>query len=938
MATGILTRQQLAALAPYLEGGQPGTDGEWGLLCPLHQDTKRSASLNVNTGDWYCHACNFGANVEYLTSLVQSGKALSRPGSASARRQGGNPQGAVAISEGTVQGWHSALISDRQRLRDLLEARQGTISVDTLERFQIGWGQLQEKTSWGYTIPVRKVGGELANVRFYDPDPSDERRKIWSVMGMGSPVLYPMQVLDGQSEIVICEGEWDALVLLQRGFTAVTRTGSAGVWKSAWNHLFDDKVVYVCHDMDEAGQKANKIVAQALKKNAREVRRVDLPYEVVPKHGKDVTDFFAHGAEAEDFKALMVDAPGVRRDPRLVESEYTDVAVLDSFDSSSAGKRLRMRVTVTGRRNPTYLLPHRVVYTCSQDAGVKCNICPMNEMEGRAERVLDEHDPMILELMGSTHAQVAEALRRHVGAQKCPMLSQEILDFRSVEELYVRPAVDRAASQEPGDYTNRKVVSVGRHDSLPNNTVEVVGAIFPNPRGQHNEFLGWDLQKTETSIDRYEITPSGVKRLKKFQVRQGQRPLKKLAEISKDLARNVTMIYGRLEMHMLIDLTFHSVLSFNFDGKLQARGWMDNVIAGDTRTGKSEAAEKLRVHFGAGELISCESASFAGIVGGLQQFGSGKEWEVTWGVVPINDRRLCILDEFTGLQVEQIAQMSSIRSSGEAQLTKIRSERTWARTRLLWLGNPRNARMDDFTYGVQALRGMIGNNEDIARFDLAMSVAAGDVDSEEINRAHDEQVTHVFDEETCREMLLWVWSRKAEDVIWAKAAEAAVYAQSIDMGKRYVEDPPLVQAANVRMKIARLAVAIAARLFSTDESHTQVVVNVEHVNAAVELMDRLYSMKGFGYAQLSEERLGDLAEGVKNYNRAREYLGARKDVSKFLRQSGKFRRQDLEDMLNLPRETAQSVINDLWDLRMVSRSNADIRPTPLLHDILREIR
>jgi hypothetical protein len=38
-----------------------------------------------------------------------------------------------------------------------------------------------------------------------------------------------------------------------------------------------------------------------------------------------------------------------------------------------------------------------------------------------------------------------------------------------------------------------------------------------------------------------------------------------------------------------------------------------------------------------------------------------------------------------------------------------------------------------------------------------------------------------------------------------------------DLGSRYVEDPPLIQAANVREKVARLAVALAARLFSTDE-------------------------------------------------------------------------------------------------------------------------
>src|SRR5687768_3883473 len=166
--------------------------------------------------------------------------------------------------------------------------------------------------------------------------------------------------------------------------------------------------------------------------------------------------------------------------------------------------------------------------------------------------------------------------------------------------------------------------------------------------------------------------------------------------------------------------------------------------------------------------------------------------------------------------------MSSIRSSGEAQLTKIRSERTWARTRLIWMGNPRNGRMSDYTYGVQAIAPLIGNAEDIARFDMAMSVAATEVDAEEINRAH-EEVAGRYPAENCRELLRWVWSRRAEHVVWAPGAEEAVFTAALDLGNRYVEHPPLIQAANVRTKVARLSVALAARTYSTDDTGELVV-------------------------------------------------------------------------------------------------------------------
>jgi hypothetical protein len=87
--------------------------------------------------------------------------------------------------------------------------------------------------------------------------------------------------------------------------------------------------------------------------------------------------------------------------------------------------------------------------------------------------------------------------------------------------------------------------------------------------------------------------------------------------------------------------------------------------------------------------------------------------------------------------------MSSVRSSGVAELTKIQQERTWARTRIIWMSNPRDGKMSDKTYGVQQIQPLIGNPEDIARFDLAMSVQAGDVAAEEINKSASSRRTEV---------------------------------------------------------------------------------------------------------------------------------------------------------------------------------------------------
>jgi hypothetical protein len=839
------------------------------------------------------------------------------------------------LSEGQVAGWASGLLSNGDALQDFIDRRG--IERETLREFQIGW----DSTFKCYTIPVRSIDGALVNVRRYQLDPPDDRRKIWSLPGRGSPVLFPGHLIPflGQT-VIICEGELDAICTMQHGFDAVTRTGSAKTWKGEWNGLFRGKMVYVVHDADEAGQDGNRIVAAALEDVAAELYVVQLPYSVTPNHGKDLTDWWLEGHTAEEFIELLYQAePWGPLQESPIESTMVDITLLESLDAAKVGQRLRTRVTITGKQSGIYILPEEVEYNCDMNAGMRCLGCPMFKegFNGKTSITISRSDPMVLKFLGATDKTVSDLLRAQVTSVKCGHLNIDANSTMSVEELYVRPSVEQyRINNTAGDYTHRKVVSVGRHDTMPNNTVEVVGTIYPSPRTQHNEFQAWHVEQTKTSVDNFKATPEQIRVMEQLRPQPRQSPLEKLIEISTDLEAHVTQIYGRTMMHALMDLTFHSALAYNFDGKLEPKGWLDVIVVGDTRTGKTEAAKRLIAWFGAGEYVSCEAASFAGVVGGLQQYG-GKEWTVTWGAVPINDRRLVVLDEVSGLTTEQIAQMSSIRSSGEAQLTKIQSERTWARTRLIWSGNPRDGKtMSSYTYGAQAIQPLIGNNEDVARFDLAMSVAETEVSSEEINRQHP-HTDQVYGQEVCMLGVQWAWSRTAEDIVWEKGAEALVYTYAIDMGDRYTPKPPLVQAANIRMKITRVAVALAIRTFSTDNGQ-RVLVTKQHVDDAVLFMDQLYGMEGFGYLEHSKELILEATQSVENRQSVVKYLRSKPEIARFLRGMGEFRRSDMEDMMNYTKEEANAVVNRLWEWRMVTRApGAMVLINPELHDIIREL-
>ena len=932
----------LKLLRPYLVGEQPaerngdgreGVELEWDMFCPLHEDRKRSAQLNVTKGVWFCHAGCGGGTVADLVRRKSDWvpPAVSGTNGHGKVRMRKSDRPAEDINEAKIQGWCSALLSSEAALDELKTLRG--LYESTIVKYELGW----DSSKRCYTIPVRGEDGELLNVRRYQPRPPAGRRKMWGVEGMNAPRLYPMSVLTEDSdEIIICEGELDALITNQYGFTCITRTGSAGTWRSEWNSHFKDKVVYLCHDCDEAGQDGNRRVGRSLRRLAREVRIVRLPYPITEKHGKDLTDYWLdREGDSDEFRRLLQEAvpydPASDQEPERVD----DASVLDALDSKRVAKPLRLTVTIKGKREPGYSVPRKARYRCTRDAGPKCNDCPLFA-SGDDERVIAGSDPIVLKMMDSSETQIMGILRESYGIPKCTRLQIDVTEHQAVEVLFTRPSVDQSANADAGAYKNLKVTSVGRHDTMPNNTVSVVGALHPDPRKQLNEFLAWDVARMETSLDRFEMDRETMRNLRRFQPKKGQRPLKKMREIADDLAQHVTHIYGRPELHAAMDLVFHSALSFDFGGKRLNRGWLELLVVGDTRTGKSEAATRLTRHYGAGEVVSCESATFAGIIGGLQQFGATKEWAVTWGQIPINDRRLVVLDEVSGLSPEDIASMSSVRSSGLAELSKIQQERTFARTRLIWLGNPRSGKMSDYTYGVQAIAPLVGNPEDIARFDLAMTVRAGDVPSTEINRLHKE-TRQKYSAELCRTLIRWVWSRTPEQIVWMNGAQEMVFKAATEMGDRYIEDPPLVQVANVREKVARMAVALAARTFSTDGTGERIVVKKSHVRDAVAFIDRLYGMRGFGYLERSKEIIADRKEARRNAREIKQYLKRKPGLAKFLRGAGKFRRQDVEEVLNVDREEANAVISRLWEAKMIRKDKGDIRVEPTLHDILREL-
>jgi DNA primase len=169
----------------------------------------------------------------------------------------------------------------------------------TIDEYLLGWNGTR------ITIPVFGRDGEVASFRFAkSPQDATGSAKVVSAPGV-TVDLYGWETLAREPHrVVICEGEFDRLVLEARGFPAVTSTGGAGSFLPAWAPYFEHiRRVYICFDRDAAGA-AGAAHVKAILPQAKMVR---LPREVGEKG--DVTDFFVRlGKSRVDFEILLAAA------------------------------------------------------------------------------------------------------------------------------------------------------------------------------------------------------------------------------------------------------------------------------------------------------------------------------------------------------------------------------------------------------------------------------------------------------------------------------------------------------------------------------------------------------------------------------------------------------------------------------------------------------
>jgi len=215
-----------------------------------------------------------------------------------------------------------------ENIRRHLNARG--IPATVVESQLLGWN--------GERITIPVFGRERQVLSFrYAKAPTDisDSPEVISDPELGMELYGWDSLAKKPGRIVICDGEFNRLVLEAHDYAAVTSTGGQGTFLLEWLPYFEPvKEVFICFERSRAGETAAKNLHAILPR----ARIVKLPAGML-----DVTDFFVWQEQTTlDFEVALAEAPSTFGDRSDLPPALESRPLLKSLRSRA--QRLRKSV------------------------------------------------------------------------------------------------------------------------------------------------------------------------------------------------------------------------------------------------------------------------------------------------------------------------------------------------------------------------------------------------------------------------------------------------------------------------------------------------------------------------------------------------------------------------------------------------------------------
>ena len=315
-----------------------------------------------------------------------------------------------------------------------------------------------------------------------------------------------------------------------------------------------------------------------------------------------------------------------------------------------------------------------------------------------------------------------------------------------------------------------------------------------------------------------------------------------------DLAANVTKIYGRQPIHLAHELLVHSTLWMMVDD-LKKRGWLDILVIGDTRTGKTETFRRLLEHHRLGAWQNCgENISRAGLTMGGERIDGA--YKVKPGLFPRNHKKMLILDEVHEVVKAQIFQfLQGARDDGRVFASKIFGSRMMpAAVRFGALANWPYDR-ERFRFMCEHLLAIYGAPERLSRMDFGIVVHDNPTESGLL------EVEQCWTSDLVRALILRGWAM--DETMIHLEPKAVTYAKQKceEWAGCYAPSLPLFTPEEKHLTLLRMGGAVSNMMFCHPPGEPyHGIVKPGHVAWASEFLQKTWAWSEYEDYSIVTER------------------------------------------------------------------------------------
>lgn len=792
-----------------------------------YQETNPSAHVNLDRGLFHCKVCDKGLSETSFISTIF----------------GCSYEAAVKISKMFIT--KEDIYTWKQEDKNGPDFKQKCMDLGISEKV-IEELQLKSERGDDIAFPVFMYN-KVVDVRSYRPH--DRANKIRSQVGATTGMILPFDLWREAPDnkwTIICAGEKDMAVTRSHGFNAITLTGGEKALPKLINP-FKNKKIAICYDHDDAGISGANALASYLLPYVQEVRVVTKFHEVCKEHGEDLTDYFVkYKQTSADLKKCILDTPAFTVEQAREENlkRRPLISLLEASKPQYVNRVVQSNVQVVATFEKAMPVPTTIYakkVNCTGDAKNNKMLLGEEKTWELSENTCQD----ILKLVDNnfTEEQIRYNVRELLGISKIEKdikvtkPTKDTVYQCNVTDLFEATTKD-IATMEFTAYVLKKRLESGKKYLI---TYKLV----PHPyKGQQLVMIILDAEEACDSVTNFRITDEVKSNLDLIKNLEGTVP-ERLHTLT-EMVKAYIGYDGYNKLIEAIDLSYHTVLEFNFGTFKNIRGYLDTLVVAESRVGKSSTAEALQKLYGLGAFTSLagNSATIPGIIGGSTKVGNN--YQTRAGLIPMNHRGLVIFEELAKCNSNLIRELTDIRSSNQVRIARVSGALTLpALVRMITLTNVKNTGnkvkpINSYPNGIDVLIELIGTPEDIARYDVMLIL--GDQGNTEVDPFW--EPVQPFEPEVYQTRIRWVWSRNVDQVIIDKEIGRYILEKCNELNKEY-DSHIKIFGTEAWKKVSRLAISIAGYLISTDNTYEKIIVKKEHVDAAIQYLIDCYDNETF---------------------------------------------------------------------------------------------